>query len=562
MIDKDFDHIFYEEKYPETKEFFKPLSGGMTDRERLWTHYESYGKQLGMQKYGKILYIKPLQGLGNRLLTIDAAYAFALVHNFYRVKVCWHESEGFSDEPFEKLFDEDAIPKLIELISLEEYKEAELSFLKLQNHFKQDAVSLEYEVDDPQNTYDHICNNSFCLESYACINWIFDCKLDYQYDFIKNLKPSIDVDKELIKYNVTPDVVGVHIRRGDAAIGPWEKYYHESPISSFIDIISKEQSNVFLATDCKEVQDRIVSQFHDKVIRTNKDFLPKDLTIYDNKPRQFEAVVEWFLLSKTRKIYGTNWSTFSQTASINGSNQLEIVSKNEIINGHVASCKKDTESFSAVTVVKNRFDILKFSIHSWLQKPQIKEFIIVDWSSSDMNCNYLRNLDSRIKIVRVNGKEFFDCGGAMNVGIDNVGFDNIIKLDVDYVLNPFFGLNEWINVDLNTSFLTGDWEQKSVDNCSGFLEHLNGFIVCRTKHIKDAGLYMSNKDGYGWEDSDLYNRIEKLGIKRVKIKFSPNNFPILHIPHTDYYRCKHYKQKDIKSSLIFNQNKSNNNAQK
>ena len=135
MIDKDFDHIFYQEKYPETKEFFKPFSGSMTDRERLWIHYESYGKKLGMQKYGKILYIKPLQGLGNRLLTIDAAYAFALAHDFYRVKVCWHESEGFSDEPFEQLFDANAIPKLIELISLEEYKEAELSLLKLQNHF-------------------------------------------------------------------------------------------------------------------------------------------------------------------------------------------------------------------------------------------------------------------------------------------------------------------------------------------------------------------------------------------------------------------------------------------
>lgn len=564
MIDKDFDHVFYQQKYPETKDFLKAhsLKTGMSERQRLWIHYVEYGKNLGMEKHGKVMYLKPTQGLGNRLLTLSSAYAFTSLHDFYKLRVCWSESAGFSDEKFEDLFNVDSLPPSVELITLEDYESSTRDLLKLHEHFTQDKDTLNYTlksntdvyIDSSHELYNEVCNNNFCLESYACINWIFDTKLDNANELIQNLKPSEAVLQQIKKYKIDSNTIGVHIRRGDAAIGPWQKYYHQSPVQSFVDRIEQHKGKVFLATDSEEVENEIVSKFGKRIICTDKTFLNTDLTIHDTKPKQFEAVVEWFLLSKTKKMYGTNWSTFGQTASLNGGNQIEIINTSNI-----TPVENDNAFMSAITVVKNRYDILRFSIHSWLQDPSIKEFVIVNWSSDDMNQEQLSNLDSRIKIVTVNGKEFFDCGGAMNVGVENATSDVIIKLDVDYVLNPFFSLSNWININYDKEFLTGDWEQKSVDNSVGFLEHLNGFVVCKKQHIIDAGMYMSNQDGYGWEDSDMYIKLEKLGLKRVKQTFSQNNVPIFHIPHTDYYRSKHYAQKNIKSSLVFNQNKSNGN---
>jgi len=61
--------------------------------------------------------------------------------------------------------------------------------------------------------------------------------------------------------------------------------------------------------------------------------------------------------------------------------------------------------FSLITSVKNRTDMLSVSLPSWLNKPQIKELVIVDWSTTDYNLKLLEGLDPRIKIVRVPNKK-------------------------------------------------------------------------------------------------------------------------------------------------------------
>lgn len=57
-VDNDFDEIFYQMQYPETKDFAEPYCSniGIDDRHRLFYHWSLYGKKIGMQKYYKSNY--------------------------------------------------------------------------------------------------------------------------------------------------------------------------------------------------------------------------------------------------------------------------------------------------------------------------------------------------------------------------------------------------------------------------------------------------------------------------------------------------------------------------
>jgi hypothetical protein len=64
-------------------------------------------------------------------------------------------------------------------------------------------------------------------------------------------------------------------------------------------------------------------------------------------------------------------------------------------------------SISLICACKNRIKPLLISLQSWLLCDEIKEIVIVDWSS-DEPIKDITNLDSRIKRVRVNDQQFFN----------------------------------------------------------------------------------------------------------------------------------------------------------
>ena len=49
-VDDDFDEVFYQEQYPETKDFYQPYcqNNNIDDRHRLYYHYKMYGKDLNL----------------------------------------------------------------------------------------------------------------------------------------------------------------------------------------------------------------------------------------------------------------------------------------------------------------------------------------------------------------------------------------------------------------------------------------------------------------------------------------------------------------------------------
>ncbi len=87
---------------------------------------------------------------------------------------------------------------------------------------------------------------------------------------------------------------------------------------------------------------------------------------------------------------------------------------------------------SIVLGCKNRERMLNISIHSWLYYPEVKEIIITDWSS-DNPISYLEKIDPRIKVIRVEGEQYYNASTPVNMAIKKATNPIIMKLDVDYV---------------------------------------------------------------------------------------------------------------------------------
>ena len=118
-----------------------------------------------------------------------------------------------------------------------------------------------------------------------------------------------------------------------------------------------------------------------------------------------------------------------------------------------------TGNVSIICACKNRYDALKISLNSWVMFDEVKEIIIVDWSS-DKSIENLLNLDDRIKIIRVNDKKYFNLSQPLNLAASLTTGEYILKLDCDYIINPYYNFFENYKVNDN-SFVTGNPAYKS-----------------------------------------------------------------------------------------------------
>lgn len=212
-------------------------------------------------------------------------------------------------------------------------------------------------------------------------------------------------------------------------------------------------------------------------------------------------------------------------------------------------------SITIVCAVMNRSDMLKISLMSWLKYKEVSRIIVVDWSSSDLSDDFIKFiyfLDNRIEIKRVDGEDTFHIASAYNLAVSLVDTEYILKLDVDYVLNPYF--NFFDNNRLGPKeFFTGDWRWHSLDNNLGFLKFLNGLLYIKTADFKAVGGYDERFVGYGYEDTDLYNRLEKHGLTHRFI--CVKDITVYHNPHSDAKRVENYVEKDLKKAMSKNMSK-------
>lgn len=231
---------------------------------------------------------------------------------------------------------------------------------------------------------------------------------------------------------------------------------------------------------------------------------------------------------------------------------------------------------SIITACKNRVNSLKVSLSSWIQFDEVKEIIIVDWSS-DEPINYLTKIDPRVKVIRVEDKKYFNQPQPLNLAALIATGEYIFKLDGDHMFNPYDnGIKDYMPND--KQFFCGEvktknniqkWSEEKqvayidasqpiddykeyVTTYSPFYRYLFGMLMVKREHFYAVGGYNEKIcDCYAYEDDEMYDRLCLFGLE--KVKYSVNSRSFIHLPHGDDKRTKNFRgfegQDEYKSAI-------------
>ncbi len=145
---------------------------------------------------------------------------------------------------------------------------------------------------------------SVMLRSYEKFYPVDDGALDI-FEPVPELRAAIDRVAAVFDANT----IGVHVRRGDNL-----RSIERSPVAAFIAAMRAEvelrpATRFFVASDSPEVVDRLGGEFPDRVLSR-----PRDVA-RDRVAGVRDAVVDLYCLSRTARVLGSYWSSFSHTAA-------------------------------------------------------------------------------------------------------------------------------------------------------------------------------------------------------------------------------------------------------
>lgn len=155
---------------------------------------------------------------------------------------------------------------------------------------------------------------------------------------------------------------------------------------------------------------------------------------------------------------------------------------------------------SIVTVVMNRL------AHLMATAPQLsrwgghREHLIVDWSSAIPIDRRSLPADPRIRLVRVEGETGWQLSRAYNFAIHMAAFEMVLKLDADCWIDP---LSSPLSVPAAGAYLR-----------SALGGGLNGVFMIRREDFFSVGGFNELLRGYGHDDKDLYQRLERRLVRR------------------------------------------------
>lgn len=193
---------------------------------------------------------------------------------------------------------------------------------------------------------------------------------------------------------------------------------------------------------------------------------------------------------------------------------------------------------SVICACKDRVKALLTVLPSWLHNREISEIVLVDWSSSP-SLDLLVALDPRIKVIRVKGQQWFNQPQPLNLAASIASGDYILKLDTDFIINPYYSFFDRYKIDKDT-FLSGDndYTEDRIAH-SPYFEFLRGLLWVNKEAFNAIGGYNESMGRfYAWEDNEIDIRLRMYGLNHRKIKYDHH---IIHIPHPDGFRLKNFK---------------------
>ena len=271
----------------------------------------------------KQLTLVPEGGLCNRIYAITSAIGFAKNHNLHLTVIWfkdWGMGAGFHDlftlsSTVENVEIKDA--RFIDFFKFAKPIKSNFFFPKLYQKLKFDTVYFWYkEQVSVEKWYNFNAGaNKFYL--FHCQKFYGDC------EFLNLLSPVNSIQKRINEQLtlISPDTIGVHIRRTDLY-----QSIQESPLLEFVNRMKQEieaepATNFYVASDSKDEKSELKAIFGNRIIMMNK-FVRRD-----TKEGIIEALMELFTLAGTKKIYGSGGSTYSTLAARLSNIPIEIICK-------------------------------------------------------------------------------------------------------------------------------------------------------------------------------------------------------------------------------------------
>ncbi len=146
------------------------------------------------------------------------------------------------------------------------------------------------------------------------------------------------------------------------------------------------------------------------------------------------------------------------------------------------------KSFAIITTFMNQSPMLRVSLQYWICNPLISEILIFDWSSTD-SLDWASLMDTRIRVIRVDDQLYFNLSKALNIGIKACLTDLILKMDVDYILNPYCDLVTVLREQINDNdyVICDGWIGEGHGTGWDFLVPTNSFLCVSREALLKAG---------------------------------------------------------------------------
>jgi hypothetical protein len=161
--------------------------------------------------------------------------------------------------------------------------------------------------------------------------------------------------------------------------------------------------------------------------------------------------------------------------------------------------------YSLVTCSMNRTKYLLESIQTWNEIEELNEIVVVDYSSDEpiLESDLPKpKFGKKIILVRVSNEKKWVLSHAYNLGISFAQYDKLLKIDSDIKLSKDFISSHPLD---KNKFYCGKWENARNENEI----HFNGQLMCNTTDFFAVNGYNERIRTYGYDDTDLYERLGK-----------------------------------------------------
>lgn len=258
-------------------------------------------------------------GLGNRIRSIASAVNLAEVNNS-KVLIYWRKDSDCAAE-FSDLFQDIRLESAsIRPLTFSKFYLSPNTFynLSLLGVLRKGLFAKQYvDIKEIPSNFINDDTSSFEIYISSCHSFYPHFPLNLLFDPIQEIKDKINL--HVSKFNKF--TLGLHIRRTDNL-----KSIENNSILDYFKKIEREikinpSVNFYLSTDDQIVRSLLIENFTDRIIFNNGALNRNTLEGMKN------AVVDLWSLSKTSKIIGSFYSSYSEIAAELGQINLEILKK-------------------------------------------------------------------------------------------------------------------------------------------------------------------------------------------------------------------------------------------